>query len=81
MSEEIKESASGELSQGDFKVKKKPKKLVVKEDIAKVDLGKKEEPKEEPKEETKVEKLKQKHLLKKLKLKSLLKKQKKKLLL
>lgn len=58
MSEEIKESASGELSQGDFKVKKKPKKLVVKEDIAKVDLGKKEEPKEEPKEETKVEETK-----------------------
>jgi len=58
MSEEIKESANGELSQGDFKVKKKPKKLVVKEDIAKVDLGKKEEPKEEPKEETKVEETK-----------------------
>ena len=30
MSEEIKESASGELSQGDFKVKKKPKKLAFK---------------------------------------------------
>ena len=58
MSEEIKETASGELSQGDFKVKKKPKKLVVKEDIAKVDLGKKEEPKEEPKQETKVEETK-----------------------
>ena len=58
MSEEIKETASGELSQGDFKVKKKPKKLVVKEDIAKVDLSKKEEPKEEPKQETKVEETK-----------------------
>ena len=58
MSEEIKESASGELSQGDFKVKKKPKKLVAKDDIAKVNLGKKEEIKEEPKEETKVEETK-----------------------
>ena len=56
MSEEIKESASGELSQGDFKVKKKPKKLVAKDDIAKVNLGKKEEIKEETKvEETKTE--------------------------
>tara|TARA_Y100000004_G_scaffold188433_1_gene242534 strand:- start:693 stop:1820 length:1128 start_codon:yes stop_codon:yes gene_type:complete len=63
MSEEIKETPTGELSQGDFKIKKKPKKLVTKEDVAKVDLGKKEEPKEEVKneepvvEETKVEKL------------------------
>ena len=61
MSEEIKETPTGELSQGDFKIKKKPKKLVAKEDVAKVDLGKKEEPKEEVKneepvvEETKVE--------------------------
>ena len=61
MSEEIKETPAGELTQGDFKIKKKPKKLVAKEDVAKVDLGKKEEPKEEVKneepvvEETKVE--------------------------
>ena len=61
MSEEIKETPTGELSQGDFKIKKKPKKLVAQEDVAKVDLGKKEEPKEEVKneepvvEETKVE--------------------------
>ena len=51
MSEEIKETPAGELTQGDFKVKKKPKKLVTKEDVAKVDLGKKEEPKEEVKNE------------------------------
>ena len=61
MSEEIKETPAGELTQGDFKIKKKPKKLVTKEDVAKVDLGKKEEPKEEVKneepvvEETKIE--------------------------
>ena len=61
MSEEIKETPAGELTQGDFKIKKKPKKLVAKEDVAKVDLGKKEEPKEEVKneepvvEETKIE--------------------------
>ena len=41
MSEEIKETPTGELSQGDFKIKKKPKKLVAKEYVAKVDLGKK----------------------------------------
>ena len=53
MSEQIKETASGELEQGDFKIKKKPKKLVTKEDVAKVDLVKKEEPKEEVKKEDK----------------------------
>ena len=61
MSEEIKETPEGELSQGDFKIKKKPKKLVTKENVSKIDLGKKEEIKEEVKneealvEETKVE--------------------------
>ena len=58
MSEQIKETASGELEQGDFKIKKKPKKLVTKEDVAKVDLVKKEEPKEEVKKEEKVEETK-----------------------
>ena len=43
MSEEIKETPTGELSQGDFKIKKKPKKLINKEPIAKVDLSKLEE--------------------------------------
>ena len=51
MSEEIKETAGGELTQGEFKIKKKPKKLTQnKETVTKVDL-KKEEPKEEPTEE------------------------------
>ena len=51
MSEEIKETAGGELTQGEFKIKKKPKKLTQnKETVTKVDL-KKEEPKEEPAEE------------------------------
>ncbi len=43
MSEEIKEAPTGELSQGDFKIKKKPKKLINKEPIAKVDFSKAEE--------------------------------------
>ena len=51
MSEEIKETAGGELTQGEFKIKKKPKKLTQnKETVTKVDL-KKEEPKEDPTEE------------------------------
>ncbi len=45
MSEEIKEAPTGELSQGDFKIKKKPKKLIKKEPISKIDFSKaKEEP-------------------------------------
>ena len=43
MSEEIKEAPTGELSQGDFKIKKKFKKLINKEPIAKVDFNKTEE--------------------------------------
>ena len=46
MSEEIKESPTGELEQGEFKVKKKrgrPKKLVTKQETTKLDLSKKEE--------------------------------------
>eukprot|EP01043_Picozoa_sp_COSAG02_P085151 COSAG02_NODE_22849_length_738_cov_5.759857_1_plen_157_part_10 len=40
MSEEIKESPSGELTQGEFKIKKKPKKLTDQnETIAKVDMS------------------------------------------
>ena len=54
MSEEIKETPTGELEQGDFKIKKKPKKLANKkpEETIKVDLSKKEEtPKIEIKED------------------------------
>jgi hypothetical protein len=64
MSEEIKESPAGELEQGEFKIKKKPKKLVTKEQVTKIDMAKKEEPIEETKvdqpvvEETKVEEVK-----------------------
>ena len=45
MSEEIKETPTGELEQGEFKLKKKPKKLANKkpEETVKVDLSKKEE--------------------------------------
>ncbi len=45
MSEEIKETSTGELEQGEFKIKKKPKKLANKkpEETVKVDLSKKEE--------------------------------------
>ncbi len=49
MSEEIKETPTGELEQGEFKIKKKPKKLANKkpQETTKVDLSKKEEPKKE----------------------------------
>jgi len=46
MSEEIKESPTGELEQGEFKIKKKrgrPKKLTAKDQPTKLDLSKKEE--------------------------------------
>ena len=46
MSEEIKESPTGELAQGEFKIKKKrgrPKKLTVKEEPTKLDFKKQEE--------------------------------------
>lgn len=53
MSEEIKETAGGELTQGNFKIKK-PKKLTDKDPVSKIDLSnKKEENKTE--ETTKVE--------------------------
>ena len=64
MSEQIKETAAGELEQGDFKIKKKPKKLVTNKEVTKLDMAKKEEPKEETKtepetvEETKLEEVK-----------------------
>ena len=47
--EEVVEAPDGTLEQGDFKIKKKPKKLVTKEKVTKVNMAKKEEPKEEPK--------------------------------
>ncbi len=49
MSEEIKETPTGELEQGEFKVKKKPRKLANKkpQETVKLDLAKKEEPKKE----------------------------------
>ena len=47
MSEEIKETPTGELEQGEFKIKKKPKKLTKKDEPIKVDLSKKEETKTE----------------------------------
>ncbi len=50
--EEVKEAPDGTLEQGDFKMKKKPKKLVKTEPTTKVDLTKKEEKTEQP-EETK----------------------------
>ncbi len=45
MSEEIKETPTGELEQGEFKIKKKPKKLANKkpQETTKIDLTKKEE--------------------------------------
>jgi len=49
--EEVKEAPDGTLEQGDFKMKKKPKKLVNTEPTTKVDLTKKEETKQP--EETK----------------------------
>ena len=54
MSEEIKETAGGELTQGEFKVKKQVKKLTKKDTPIKIDL-KKEEPKVVIKEESKKE--------------------------
>jgi len=62
--EEVVEAPDGTLKQGEFKIKKKPKKLVTKEKVTKVDMAKKEQPKEETKteptvvEETKVEEVK-----------------------
>ena len=62
--EEVVEAPDGTLEQGDFKIKKKPKKLVTKEKVTKVDMAKKEQPKEETKteptavEEAKVEEVK-----------------------
>ena len=57
--EEIKETPTGELEQGEFKIKKKPgrpKKLTKKDEPVKVNLSKKEEPKkEEVKQEIKVD--------------------------
>jgi hypothetical protein len=49
MSEEIKETPTGELEQGEFKIKKKPRKLANKkpQETVKLDLAKKEEPKKE----------------------------------
>jgi hypothetical protein len=56
MSEQVKEAPDGTLEQGEFKIKKKPKKLVAEEPVTKVDMAKKEEPEEEVKtEEPKVE--------------------------
>mgnify|MGYP003132294095 CR=1 FL=1 len=59
MSEEIKETPTGELEQGEFKIKKKPgrpKKLLKKDEPVKLNLSKKEEPKkEEVKQEIKVD--------------------------
>ena len=52
MSEEIKETPTGDLEQGEFKIKKKPKKLAnQKVETTKIDLSKKKE--EEPKKEIK----------------------------
>jgi len=52
MKEEVKEASDGTLEQGDFKVKKKPKKLANKKPTktTKLDLSKKEEPKKEEKD-------------------------------
>ena len=47
MSEEIKETAGGELTQGEFKIKKQVKKLTEKDTPAKVVLNKVEKPKDE----------------------------------
>jgi len=44
--EQIKETPTGELEQGEFKIKKKPKKLVNKEKVTKIDMAKKEKPEE-----------------------------------
>jgi hypothetical protein len=52
MKEEVKEASDGTLEQGDFKIKKKPKKLANKKPTkaTKLDLSKKEEPKKEEKD-------------------------------
>ena len=55
MSEEIKETPSGELTQGEFKIKNKPKKFVSETKITKVDLTKNKETKDSTKEEVKEE--------------------------
>ena len=54
--EEVKEAPDGTLEQGEFKMKKKPKKLVKTEPTTKVDLTKKEE-KEEVKQPEETEKV------------------------
>ncbi len=46
--QEVKEAPDGTLEQGDFKMKKKPKKLVKTELTTKVDLTKKEEETKQP---------------------------------
>lgn len=51
MSEKIEENSSGELSQGDFKIKKKPKKLTEQLKVSKVDLSKNKETVEDKIEE------------------------------
>ena len=51
MSEEIKETPNGELTQGEFKIKKKPKKFVSETKITKIDLSKKEDKTKEPTED------------------------------
>ena len=58
MSEEIKETPSRELAQGEFKIKKKMKKLVTNKDVAKINMAKEEPKKEIKTEETKVEETK-----------------------
>ena len=57
MSEEVKEAPDGVLEQGEFKIKKKPKKLVKDEPITKLDLSKPKETlvEEQEEETTKVE--------------------------
>jgi hypothetical protein len=52
MSEEVKEAPDGVLEQGEFKIKKKPKKLVSNNETLKVDLSKPKESLIEEKEET-----------------------------
>ncbi len=49
--EKVVEAPDGTLEQGEFKIKKKPKKLVTEKKVTKVDMAKKEEPKEETKKE------------------------------
>lgn len=54
MSEEIKETKGGELTQGEFKIKKKPNKLIKENTPLKINLNK-EKVEEEVKEEVKEE--------------------------